>query len=159
MDFKTTSPNAKPTNVATAYPNTPTNIPGTTNEDHFKEAAIAAAVVGPPTLALLATSASERRKRKSFAAKRRKVKWVSTWVAEKKKRDGAVDNMSAMEPEAPTVEKKAFMANAAKASPDCATSLHCLGKAVATRTENTVAIGMVNDAEPLFMSIDNDLER
>ena len=48
MDFKTTSPNARPTKVATAYPNTPTNIPGTTKEDHFKEAAIAAAVVGPP---------------------------------------------------------------------------------------------------------------
>ena len=77
---------------------------------------------------------------------------------EKKNKDGAVDNMSAIDPEAPTVAKNAFMANAAKASPDCATSLHCFGKAVAIATERMVAIGMVKDVEPL-MRIDIDLER
>ena len=57
---------------------TPTSIPGTTKDDHFKPAAIAAAVVGPPTFALLAINASERRKLKSFAANKRKVKCVKT---------------------------------------------------------------------------------
>ena len=65
-------------NVATAYPSTPTSMPGTTKEDHFKLAAIAAAVVGPPTLALLAINASERRKLNSFAANKRNVKCVKT---------------------------------------------------------------------------------
>ena len=77
---------------------------------------------------------------------------------EKKNKDGAVDNMSAIDPEAPTVAKNAFMANAAKASPDCATSLHCFGNVVAIKTEKMVAIGRVSDVEPL-MSVDNDLER
>ena len=156
--MSTTSPKANPTNVATAYPRTPTNIPGTTNADHFNDAAMAAAVVGPPTFALLAINASERRNLKSFAARSKNVKCVKTCVAEKKKSDGAVDNMSAMDPDAPTVAKKAFMANAAKASPDCATSLHCFGNVVAIKTEKMVAIGMVSDVEPL-MSVDNDLER
>lgn len=77
-DFNTNSPKPKPMNVATAYPSTPTSMPGTTKDDHFKLAAIAAAVVGPPTLALLAINASERRKLKSFAANKRNVKCVKT---------------------------------------------------------------------------------
>ena len=42
--------------VATAYPNTPTRIAGTTNDLHPLALAIPAAVVGPPTFALLASN-------------------------------------------------------------------------------------------------------
>ena len=58
---------------------------------------MAAAVVGPPTFALLAINASERRNLKSFAARSKNVKCVKTWAAEKKK-SGALNNMSAMDP-------------------------------------------------------------
>ena len=157
MRLRMSSPNAMPMNVAIAYPRTPTSIPGTTKEDHFSEAAIAAAVVGPPTFALLAIRASERRNFNNFAANNKNAKCVRTCVALKKNRDGAVESMSDILPEAPTVAKKAFMANAANASADCATSLHCFGNVVAMRTENIVAIGIVKDCEPLIRT-DKDFE-
>jgi hypothetical protein len=58
---KTAVPKESPMNVATAYPNTPVSIAGTTSDRHPFDAAIAAAVVGPPTLLFDAISKSARR--------------------------------------------------------------------------------------------------
>ena len=74
----TAYPNATPANVATAYPNTPVNIAGTTRLFQPLDDAMAAAVVGPPTLALLAMRRSAFAIPKALPTKSVKLRCTAT---------------------------------------------------------------------------------
>ena len=107
--FKTVIPKKIEMNVATATPNMPTRIPGTTKD--FQPLAVAnpAAVVGPPTFALDAISNCFFSKPSNLPTPRMSKRWIAIWTKQKTNRYGAVSITLEMLAFAPTTTKNTWI--------------------------------------------------
>ena len=107
--FKTVIPKKIEMNVATATPNMPTRIPGTTKD--FQPLAVAnpAAVVGPPTFALDAINNCFSSKPRNLPTPRMSKRWIAIWTKQNTNRYGAVSITLEMLAFAPTTTKNTWI--------------------------------------------------